>query len=144
MHHFSIRTANIHRAIAFYEVLGYGIEEKFTTNFTLACWLRGWGGRLELIQIPEPHDPPDCFGDRHYVGYYHLSLDVGAVTTSLPQWINQLHGKFEAKYQAQPELYQPLALALPPQQQMIGQRAYEVAFIYDSDRLPVELLRLLS
>jgi len=36
MHHVSIRTANIHRAIAFYQLLGFTLEERFTTGYTLA------------------------------------------------------------------------------------------------------------
>ncbi|MEO0949403.1 MAG: VOC family protein, partial [Cyanobacteria bacterium J06641_5] len=69
MHHVSIRTANIHRAIAFYELLDFTVSERFTTGTTLACWLESpaLGARLELLQIPEPHPAPDCFGDEHYV-----------------------------------------------------------------------------
>ena len=33
-HHASIRTANIHRAIAFYELLGFTFKERFTTGLT--------------------------------------------------------------------------------------------------------------
>ncbi|MEO1006484.1 MAG: VOC family protein, partial [Cyanobacteria bacterium J06638_38] len=76
MHHASIRTANIHQAIAFYEQLGFDVQERFTTGYTLACWMTGLGGRIELIQIPEPKPAPDSFHDEHYVGYYHLSFDL--------------------------------------------------------------------
>jgi catechol 2,3-dioxygenase-like lactoylglutathione lyase family enzyme len=34
MHHASIRTANIHRAIAFYEQLGFTVCDRFTTGYT--------------------------------------------------------------------------------------------------------------
>ncbi|MEL6334988.1 MAG: VOC family protein, partial [Cyanobacteria bacterium J06626_26] len=76
MHHASIRTADIHRAIAFYEQLGFRVCERFTTGYTLACWMEGLGGRIELIQIPQPKPPADAFNDEHYVGYYHLSFDL--------------------------------------------------------------------
>lgn len=79
MHHASIRTANIHRAIAFYEQLGFSVCDRFTAGITLACWMEGLGGRIELIQIPEPKPAPDAFGDEHYVGYYHLSLTLRKV-----------------------------------------------------------------
>ena len=32
MHHASIRTANIHRAIAFYEQLGFSVSDRFTAG----------------------------------------------------------------------------------------------------------------
>ena len=86
MHHASIRTADIFRAIAFYEQLGFTVEERFTTGYTLACWMTGLGGRVELVQIPEPHPAADAYGDEHYVGYYHLSFDLTQTTDDLPQW----------------------------------------------------------
>jgi catechol 2,3-dioxygenase-like lactoylglutathione lyase family enzyme len=62
MHHASIRTANIHRAIAFYEQLGFTVSDRFTAGITLACWMEGLGGRIELIQIPEPKPAPMPLG----------------------------------------------------------------------------------
>lgn len=153
MHHVSIRTANIHRAIAFYELLGFQVCERFTTGYTLACWLEGWGGRLELIEIPEPHPPADAFGDEHYTGYYHLSLDLSARTASLPEWLAGFAAEIEdAIATARTEQGQapnlthltPLRILLPPQQQQIGTRVYEVAFVADADGLPIELLRILG
>lgn len=144
MHHLSIRTANIHRAIAFYEVLGFQVQERFTTGFTLACWMEGCGaaggglaGRLELIQIPQPRSVPDAFGDEHYTGFYHASFEVTALAPNLPQWLERLEQRL-----GQIDLDPPLTLKilLPPTQQMIGDRVYEVAFIADGDGLPLEFL----
>ncbi|AFZ34444.1 Glyoxalase/bleomycin resistance protein/dioxygenase [Stanieria cyanosphaera PCC 7437] len=140
MHHVSIRTANIHRAIAFYEQLGFTVNERFTTGYTLACWMEGLGGRIELIQIPEPKPAPDAFGDEHYVGYYHLSFDLSEVTQDLPSWLQQLKLNLA---QAE-ESIQPLQVLLEPTQQMIGDRVYEVAFIADCDGLPLEFIRVLG
>lgn len=139
MHHVSIRTANIHRSIAFYEQLGFQVCDRFTTGYTLACWMEGLGGRIELIQIPEPKPAPDAFGDEHYVGYYHASFDLTQRTESLPEWLNALKTKVEA---TSPD--QPLKVLLSPTQQMIGDRVYEVAFIADPDGLPLEFLRLMK
>lgn len=138
MHHASIRTANIHRAIAFYEQLGFTVKERFTTGFTLACWMEGLGGRIELIQIPEPKPAPDAFGDEHYVGYYHLSFDLTDLTPDLPTWLQELQAQFE-----QNEQLEALKVLLEPCQQMIGDRVYEVLFIADSDGLPLEFIRIL-
>ncbi|WP_445636802.1 Glyoxalase/bleomycin resistance/extradiol dioxygenase family protein [Nostoc sp. DSM 114161] len=139
MHHASIRTANIHRAIAFYEHLGFTISERFTTGYTLACWMEGLGGRIELIQIPEPKPAPDAFADEHYVGYYHLSFDLTEIAADLPKWLTNLQERV-----SKAEELQPLKVLLEPTQQQIGDRIYEVAFIADTDGLPLELIRVLA
>lgn len=136
MHHVSLKTADIHRAIAFYEAIGFGMAERFTAGMTLACWMEGWGGRIELLQVPEPQSPPDPFGNEHYVGYYHLSLDLAQSPDrpeTLMDWLNLMGDRLAP---------QPLPLLLTPCQQMIGDRVYEVAFIADPDGMPIELLRL--
>lgn len=144
MHHASIRTANIHHAIAFYEQLGFTVCERFTTGYTLACWMEGLNGRIELIQIPEPKPAPDAFGDEHYVGYYHLSFDITDTATDLSSWLKSVQERFESAAQAQPKEFQPLKVLLEPTQQMIGTNVYEVAFIADTDGLPLEFIRLLT
>ncbi len=144
MHHASIRTANIHRAIAFYEQLEFSVCERFTTGYTLACWMEGLGGRIELIQIPEPRPAPDAFEDEHYVGYYHLSFDITDIATELPSWLTALKERFAAAQKKQPDQYEPLKVLLEPTQQQIGDRVYEVAFIADADGLPLEFIRVLS
>jgi len=143
MHHASIRTANIHRAIAFYEQLGFTVCERFTTGYTLACWMEGLGGRIELIQIPEPHPAPDAFGDEHYVGYYHLSFDLTESTTDLPSWLSSLKERFAEVSRQQPEQLSQLKVLLEPTQQIIGNQVYEVTFIADTDGLPLEFIRVL-
>jgi catechol 2,3-dioxygenase-like lactoylglutathione lyase family enzyme len=131
MHHVSIRTADIHRAIGFYEILGFTMEERFTAGYTLACWMTGLGGRIELLQVPEPLPAPDPFGDEHYVGYYHLSFDLTAAIADLGAWLDALKNRFDGD----------LTVLLEPQQQQIGPRVYEVAFIADRDGMPIEFLR---
>ncbi|MBW4666832.1 MAG: VOC family protein [Cyanomargarita calcarea GSE-NOS-MK-12-04C] len=144
MHHASIRTADIHNAIAFYEQLGFTVCERFTTGYTLACWMSGLGGRIELIQIPEPKPAPDAFADEHYVGYYHLSFDLTEVTPDLPSWLRSIQERFALLTQSQPEQSKPLKILLEPTQQQIGSRIYEVAFIADADGLPLEFIRVLT
>ncbi|MGL5065262.1 MAG: VOC family protein [Microcoleus sp.] len=144
MHHASIRTANIHRAIAFYEMLGFTVSDRFTTGYTLACWMEGLDGRIELIQIPEPKPAPDAFGDEHYVGYYHLSFDLTETTTDLPGWLESLKAKFASAAQAEPNQFKPLKVLLEPTQQSIGPNVYEVTFIADIDGLPLEFIRRMN
>jgi catechol 2,3-dioxygenase-like lactoylglutathione lyase family enzyme len=143
LHHVSIRTANIHRSIAFYELLGFRVGERFTTGYTLACWLQGLGSRIELIEIPEPKPVADAFGDEGYVGYYHLSFDLTAISASLSDWLNDLKVNMQKKATQTTSNSQELKVLLEPKQQMIGDKIYEVAFIADADGLPLELIRQL-
>ncbi|MDA0265934.1 MAG: VOC family protein [Cyanobacteria bacterium] len=139
MHHASIRTADIHRAIAFYEKLGFTLEERFTAGITLACWMTGLGGRIELLQVPEPAPTVDAFHDEHYTGYYHLSFDLTEQVSTLPHWLTDLQQRLA---QSTPPM--ELTVLLPPQQQMIGPHVYEVLFIADTDGLPLEFLRMMD
>jgi catechol 2,3-dioxygenase-like lactoylglutathione lyase family enzyme len=123
LHHISIKTADIFRSIAFYERLGFTAETRFTAGITLACWLTGPLGRLELMQVPEPQTLPDPFGDAGYVGYYHLSIGVESLEETLTH-------------------FQDVTLLLSPTQQQIGENLYQVAFIADPDGLPIELIQL--
>lgn len=141
MHHASIRTADIHRAIAFYEQLGFRVCERFTAGITLACWMEGLGGRIELIQVPQPRSAPDAFEDEHYTGYYHLSFDLTHQIDSLPVWLDRLKAQFAQAAQTEP--IEPLKTLLEPKQQSIGDQVYEVAFIADADGLPLEFLRMM-
>ncbi len=141
MHHASIRTADIHRAIAFYEILGFEVCERFTAGITLACWMEGLGGRIELLQVPQPKSAPDAFSDEHYTGYYHLSFDLTDAVESLPAWLETLNTAFAACDTAE---LSPLRILLSPRQQMIGDRVYEVTFIADADGLPLEFIRFIG
>lgn len=143
MHHASIKTADIHRAIAFYELLGFQVCERFTAGITLACWMEGLNGRIELLQVPRPRPAADAFEDEHYTGYYHLSFDLTAITDDLPQWLQVLSDRFATVAQSSDQVA-PLKILLKPTQQMIGDRVYEVAFIADPDGLPLEFIRIMA
>jgi catechol 2,3-dioxygenase-like lactoylglutathione lyase family enzyme len=134
MHHASIKTADIHRAVAFYEQLGFVVQTRFTAGITLACWMEGLGGRIELMQVPEPRAALDAFADEHYTGYYHLSFDLSDQVESLPVWLANLRQTVEGMGGA-------LSVLLEPQQQQIGDDLYEVAFLADTDGLPLEFIR---
>ena len=139
-HHTSIRTADIHRAIAFYQALGFSVQDRFTTGYTLACWMKGSAGRLELIQIPQPQPPPDAFSDPHYVGYYHLCFDLTdelGPDQDLAGWITDLRQRLASDTLT-------LNILLPPTSQIIGDHTYQVAFIADADGLPLEILHNLG
>jgi catechol 2,3-dioxygenase-like lactoylglutathione lyase family enzyme len=126
-HHTSIKTADIFKAIAFYEALGFTMETRFTAEITLACWMTGANTRLELMQVPEPQATVNGFAEESYVGYYHLSFEV----ENLEIYLQDLLAKLGR-----------LKILLPPRTQEIGDRLYEVAFIADLDGLPIELMQL--
>ncbi|MEM9948551.1 MAG: VOC family protein [Cyanobacteria bacterium P01_D01_bin.36] len=134
MHHVSIKTADIHQAIAFYERLGFSIQTRFTAGMTLACWMEGLGGRIELMQVPEPNPAMDAFSDEHYVGYYHLSFDLTDQVENLSAWIEKLQTEVT-------DIGGKLKVLLAPQEQQIGESTYEVAFLADTDGLPLEFIR---
>jgi catechol 2,3-dioxygenase-like lactoylglutathione lyase family enzyme len=125
LHHVSIRTRDIFQAMTFYEHLGFSVEERFTTGETLACWLTGEHGRIELIQVPEPHPAPDAWLDEHYTGYYHLSLCVRNLAATLEHL-----------------QHQGVTLLLEPRLQQIGSQQLTIAFICDYDGLPIELIEI--
>jgi hypothetical protein len=106
--------------------------------------MEGLGGRIELIQIPEPKPAADAFNDEHYVGYYHLSFDLTTITADLPTWLNNLQDNFAVASVNHPDGLQPLTILLEPTQQQISDRIYEVTFIADADGLPLEFIRLLT
>ena len=99
--------------------------------------MEGLDGRIELMQVPEPKPAADAFSDEHYTGYYHLSVDLTQMTESLPTWLEQLRRDVASQDMA-------LTVLLESQQQMIGASVYEVAFIADTDGLPLEFLRRLK
>ncbi|MEL7085783.1 MAG: VOC family protein [Cyanobacteria bacterium P01_A01_bin.3] len=131
LHHTSIKTADIFAAIAFYERLGFAVNERFTTGSTLACWMNGVppglspDTRIELIQVPRPQPAADPFADEHYVGYYHLSFFVNSLDETLAQLGN-------------------VKMLLLPTLQSIGERHYRVSFVADPDGMPIELLEAVS
>ncbi|MEN9246470.1 MAG: VOC family protein, partial [Thermostichales cyanobacterium SRBZ-1_bins_19] len=124
----SIKTRDIFRSPAFYEILGFRVEERFTAGITLACWLQGCQLRLELMQVPTPAPTPDPW-DPDYVGYYHLSFAVADVAATLAQLR---------------QVIPDLQVLLEPELQTIGPQTYQVAFIRDPDGLPIELLAVVG
>jgi hypothetical protein len=104
--------------------------------------MEGLGGRIELLQVPEPRPAADAFTDEHYTGYYHLSFDLSQQAADLPDWLAALRARFQQVAEA--GIGEPLKVLLEPTQQIIGDSVYEVAFIDDTDGLPLEFLRMIG
>ena len=62
----------------------------------------------------------------------------------MPTWLDNLKQKIATAQKSDSKLDQPLKILLEPQQQMIGDSVYEVAFIADTDGLPLEFIRVLE
>jgi hypothetical protein len=58
--------------------------------------------------------------------------------------LQSLKQRFEEAASEQPNQFQALKVLLEPTQQAIGQNVYEVAFIADTDGLPLEFIRRLN
>jgi hypothetical protein len=84
------------------------------------------------------HDAMECAEDARAIA------DMIQDTDNLPEWLEKLTNNFQQAHQEDANLYQPLNILLPPQQQMIGDHVYEVTFIADTDGLPLEFIRRLT
>jgi len=62
----------------------------------------------------------------------------------LTSWLDKLEQKIMSARQNSPDIMPPLKILLKPEQQIIGDLVYEVAFIADTDGLPLEFIRVLS
>ncbi|KAG7367777.1 glyoxalase/bleomycin resistance protein/dioxygenase [Nitzschia inconspicua] len=168
IHHVAIKTRNITTAIQFYSLLGFEPTVQFRAGPARAAWLEqktpcnnpssmspadaSVSARLELIEIPsfmlneqdgQTIRAIDLMKRQELLGYNHIALDVtesvdlldSTNTTSLSEWIQQLN-------QRSVEMFgKTLRIALKPQQQIIGNSVYELAFIYDADGALLELIR---
>ena len=61
----------------------------------------------------------------------------------MPSWLTNLKERLAIASEKAEQL-QPLVVLLEPTQQQIGSRIYEVAFIADTDGLPLEFIRVLA
>jgi hypothetical protein len=151
VHHTAIKTRNITNAMNFYSLLGFQVSTKFRAGPARAAWLEVAGGtscRLELIEVPEYmlQEPPgkqrravDLMQQPQLLGHNHMALDVTRQiefrgSANLTTWLTALNQTSIAQWK------RALRVALAPQQQMIGQEVYELAFLYDADGALVELL----
>jgi catechol 2,3-dioxygenase-like lactoylglutathione lyase family enzyme len=149
-HHTAIRTRDIEVAINFYSLLDFEVETKFLAGNVRAAWLqqKNQGVRIELIEVPssmlnEPEGARrravDLMQRSDLLGLNHYAIDVTSSMKSkgmkrLQEWIDQINVKSEKKFG------KSLRIAVEPQEQMIGQHLYQLAFIYDADGTIVELL----
>ncbi|KAI2490194.1 hypothetical protein MHU86_24385 [Fragilaria crotonensis] len=149
-HHTAIRTRDIELAINFYSLLDFEVETKFLAGNVRAAWLqqKDQGGRIELIEVPssmrnEPEGTRrraiDLIQRPDLLGLNHYAIDVTRSMKSkgmkrLQDWIDQINVKSQEKFG------KTLRIAIPPQEQMIGQHLYQLAFIYDADGAIIELL----
>lgn len=158
IHHTALKTRNIERAVCFYELLGFSVACKFRAGPARAAWLsKGNTSRLELLEVPPymlretehtVQRAPDLMALPSVLGYNHVALDVTEVVHQLPvtedqpaalsDWIGKVNQESVQRFG------KTLRVALEPQQKIIGQDVYEVAFLYDADGCLIELLHLLK
>jgi catechol 2,3-dioxygenase-like lactoylglutathione lyase family enzyme len=151
LHHTALKTRNITLAIQFYSLLGFEPTTKFRAGPARAAWLEQPGtlsSRLELIEVPswmlnEPEGmkrkAPDLMQRQDMLGQNHFALDVSQSMKeqgmfTLSEWVAMLHEKSLHMFGKK------LRVALAPQQQILGNAVYELAFLFDADGALVELL----
>ena len=151
LHHTALKTRNITLAIQFYSLLGFEPTTRFRAGPARAAWLEQPGAlnsRLELIEVPswmlnEPEgmkrQAPDLTQRQDMLGQNHFALDVSQSMkeqgmSSLSEWVAMLHAKSLHMFGKR------LRVALVPQQQILGNAVYELAFLFDADGALVELL----
>jgi catechol 2,3-dioxygenase-like lactoylglutathione lyase family enzyme len=156
IHHTAIKTRNITVAIQFYSLLGFQVTTRFRAGPARAAWLEFpnqstsvCSCRLEVIEVPsfvlnEPEGmrrrAMDLMERQDLLGHNHFALDV---TEQIRQnkGMENLCDWMQALNQTSIDTYnRMLRIALEPQQQMIGQGVFELAFLYDADGALVELL----
>lgn len=166
-HHTAVKTRDVETAVAFYSLFDFEVETRFVTGPARAVWLRrrrrrnddddGTSPRLELIEVPrhllnEEENVTrarafDLTTDETLLGLNHLALDVTdsvrAATNDdggndencrLERWMSSLNERSLERFG------KSLRVALRPEQRMIGNRVYEIAFVYDADGALLELL----
>jgi hypothetical protein len=140
-------------AIQFYSLLDFEVETKFLAGTVRAAWLRqekgnSEGVRIELIEVPKGilretegtrQRAIDLSTRLDLLGLNHYALDVtssikGKGMKDLKAWIDFINEK------SMMEFGKTLRIASEPQDQMIGQYLYQLAFIYDYDGALIELL----
>jgi catechol 2,3-dioxygenase-like lactoylglutathione lyase family enzyme len=153
IHHVAIRTRDIELAIQFYSLLDFEVETKFLAGTVRAAWLHqvkddSKGVRIELIEIPKGilqetegtrQRAMDLSKRLDLLGLNHFALDVtnsikGKGMKDIQDWIDFVNEKSKVKFG------KVLRIAVEPQDQMIGQYLYQLAFIYDYDGVLIELL----
>jgi catechol 2,3-dioxygenase-like lactoylglutathione lyase family enzyme len=151
LHHTALKTRNITLAIQFYSLLGFEPTTKFRAGPARVAWLEQPGtlnSRLELIEVPswmlnEPEgmkrQAPDLTQRQNMLGQNHFALEVSQSMkehnmSSLSEWVAMLHAKSLDMFGKR------LRIAMAPQQQIIGNVVYELAFLFDADGALVELM----
>jgi hypothetical protein len=154
----AIKTRNITLAVDFYSLLGLEPTAKFKAGPARAAWLEQLNSkqsatvRIELIEVPSyvlnesdgmKKRAVDLMQRQDLLGLNHIALDVTAIVkngrnpsiTNLADYLDWLNEQSVTKFG------KTLRVALRPQQQIIGQSVYELAFIYDADGSLIEFIR---
>jgi catechol 2,3-dioxygenase-like lactoylglutathione lyase family enzyme len=151
IHHTALKTRNITLAIEFYGLFGFEPTRKFRAGPARAAWLEQKGtinSRIEIIEVPSfmlnesegmKRRALDLAQKQELLGLNHLALDVtnsiqSLGLSNLSDWLKLLNEKSVNTFG------KTMRVALEPQQQLIGNSAYELAFLYDADGALLELL----
>lgn len=132
--------------MAFFSLFGFEESLRFNSAGARCAWVSApWSSTtIELIEVPQlvlrstaraGAGRPGTSGTEATLGLAHLSLDLTAVCTALPDFIELTQQRSQDRFGKR------LAMLAQPHQQMMGRLVSEVAVVRAPDGVRLELLR---
>jgi len=137
LHHAVVGVSDIEASLGWYGALGFVVGDKFTLGDARACFVDGWGTRLELVEARGGRRGGAAVGASAAaaaaatVGINRLVFDVTRGCTGLGLFLADLDEKLGGR----------LALVQPPVERVAGRYVVCVAAVADPDGVEVGFWR---
>eukprot|EP00170_Pyropia_yezoensis_P000700 contig_3294_g701 len=125
LHHAVVRVSDIEVSLAWYGQVGFVVGDKFGHAGHRACFVDGWGTRLELVEVGADGAPGGGGGGGGGggAGISRLVFDVTRGSTSLDLFLADLDDKLGGR----------LTTVQPPGERVAGRYVVSVAAVADPD-----------
>eukprot|EP00184_Porphyridium_aerugineum_P005508 CAMPEP_0184694478 /NCGR_PEP_ID=MMETSP0313-20130426/2421_1 /TAXON_ID=2792 /ORGANISM="Porphyridium aerugineum, Strain SAG 1380-2" /LENGTH=371 /DNA_ID=CAMNT_0027152773 /DNA_START=40 /DNA_END=1155 /DNA_ORIENTATION=- len=133
LHHTTIRVSNIETSLALYGALGFYVSEKFWSNQHRACFIEGFGTRIELYECPTDKENGTLDGVQGVpsTGYDRLVFDVSRATPDLSLFLDNMRKRNGGV----------LKIASEPATHVYGRHVVTSCAVEDPDGFPIEFMR---
>jgi len=135
LHHAVVGVSDIEASLGWYGALGFVVGDKFTLGDARACFVDGWGTRLELVEARAGGGRGGAgvgaAAAAATVGINRLVFDVTRGCTGLGLFLADLDEKLGGR----------LALLQPPVERVAGRYVVCVAAVADPDGVEVGFWR---